>query len=100
MLKEIPEDKQFTTWRINSEQWESSERRKENISAECLLKLVDSGARSEHTPRKSPNRLPQGAGVSKSNGRTATQLLMLRPCKTAFLNLWSAMMGQVVRKQT
>jgi hypothetical protein len=38
-------------------------------------KLHDIGSRLEHTPRKSPKRLAQETGVSKSSARTATHLL-------------------------
>jgi hypothetical protein len=38
-------------------------------------KLDATGARLEHTPRKSLKRLAQETGVSKSSARTATQLL-------------------------
>jgi hypothetical protein len=38
-------------------------------------KLHDTGAKLEHTPRKSLKRLAQETTVSKSNARTATQLL-------------------------
>jgi hypothetical protein len=38
-------------------------------------KLDDRGAKLEHTPRKSLKRLAQETGVSKSNARTATQLM-------------------------
>jgi hypothetical protein len=43
------------------------------------------GARFQHTPRKSLTRLAQETGVSKSSARTATQLLKLRPCKTTVI---------------
>jgi hypothetical protein len=39
------------------------------------------GVRLEHTPRKSIKHLAQETGVSKSNARTETQLLKLRPYK-------------------
>jgi hypothetical protein len=55
----------------------------------CLVlteKLDDIGARLEHTPRKSLKRLAQETGVSKSNARTATQLLKLRPYKTIVIH--------------
>jgi hypothetical protein len=38
-------------------------------------KLDDKGAKLEHIPRKSLERLAQKIGVSKSSARTATQLL-------------------------
>jgi transposase len=40
-------------------------------------KLDDTGARLEHTPRKSLNRLAVGNGVSKASARRTTQLLKL-----------------------
>jgi hypothetical protein len=40
-------------------------------------KLDDTGARLEHTTRKSLKRLAQGTGVLKPSARTATQLLKL-----------------------
>jgi hypothetical protein len=43
------------------------------------------GARLEHTPRKSLKRLAQETGVSKFSARTATQLLKLRPYKTTII---------------
>jgi hypothetical protein len=46
-------------------------------------KLDDIGGRLEHTPRKSLERLVQETGVSKPSTREATQLLKLRPYKTA-----------------
>jgi hypothetical protein len=46
-------------------------------------KLDDIGARLEHTPIKSLKCLAQEIGVSKSSTRRATQLLKLRPYKTA-----------------
>jgi transposase len=46
-------------------------------------KLDDIGARLEHTPRKSLKRLAQETGVSKFRARRVTQLLKLRPYKTA-----------------
>jgi hypothetical protein len=48
-------------------------------------KLDDRGARSEHTPRISLQRLAQETGVSKGSARRATQLLKLRPYKTAVI---------------
>jgi transposase len=41
-------------------------------------KLDVTGARLEHTPRKSLTRLAQEIGVSKPNARKATKLLKLR----------------------
>jgi hypothetical protein len=48
-------------------------------------KLDGTGARLEHTPRKS-QKLAQETGVLKSGARTATQLLKLRPYKTTVLH--------------
>jgi hypothetical protein len=48
-------------------------------------KLHDTGARLQHTPRKSLKRLAQGTGVSESSARMATQLLKLRPYKTTVI---------------
>jgi hypothetical protein len=48
-------------------------------------KLTDTGARLEHTPRKSLKRLPQETGVSKSSARKATQLLKSRPYRTTVI---------------
>jgi hypothetical protein len=45
----------------------------------------DIGARLEHTPRKSRQRLAQETGVLKSIARRATQLLKLRPYKTTVI---------------
>jgi hypothetical protein len=44
-------------------------------------KLDDIVPRLEHTLRKSLKRLAQETGVSKSNAKTTTQLLKLRPYK-------------------
>jgi hypothetical protein len=49
------------------------------------VKLYDTGAILEHTPRKSLKRLAHETGVSKSSARTATQLLTLRACKTTVI---------------
>jgi hypothetical protein len=49
-------------------------------------KLDDTGARLEHTPRKSLKRLAQEIGVSESSARRATQLLKPRPYKTTILH--------------
>jgi hypothetical protein len=49
-------------------------------------KPVDTGARLEHTPKKSLKCLPQDSGVSKSSTRSATQLLKLRPYRTAVIH--------------
>jgi hypothetical protein len=49
-------------------------------------KLDDTGARLEHTPRKSLKHLAQGTGVSESSARTATQWLKLRPHKTRVIH--------------
>jgi hypothetical protein len=49
-------------------------------------KFNDTGARLEHTPRKSLKRLAQETGVSNSNARTTTQLLRLRPYKTTVIH--------------
>jgi hypothetical protein len=48
-------------------------------------KLNDKGARFEHTPRKSLKRLDQETGLSKSNARTATQLL--KPSSESWLSV-------------
>jgi hypothetical protein len=45
-------------------------------------KLDGTGAKLEHTPRKSLICPTQEAGISNSNSRTATQLMKLRPYKT------------------
>jgi hypothetical protein len=45
-------------------------------------KLDGTGAKLEHTPRKSLRCLTQEAGVLNSNSRTTTQLMKLRPYKT------------------
>jgi hypothetical protein len=45
-------------------------------------KLIEIGARVEHTPRKSLKRLVLETGVSVSSARRATQLLKRIPCKT------------------
>jgi hypothetical protein len=49
-------------------------------------KIDDIGARLEHTPRKSQKRLDQETRLSKSNARTATQLLKLRPYKITVIH--------------
>jgi hypothetical protein len=48
-------------------------------------KLDDTGARLEHTPRKSLKHLTQETRMSKSSVRRATKLLKLRPYKTAVI---------------
>jgi hypothetical protein len=49
-------------------------------------KLGDIGARLEHKPGKLLKRLAQETGVSKSGARRLTQLLELRPYKTATIH--------------
>jgi hypothetical protein len=49
-------------------------------------KVDDIGARLEHTPRKSLERLAQETGVPKSSARIGTQLLKLRPYKTVVIH--------------
>jgi hypothetical protein len=49
-------------------------------------KLADTGARLEHTPRKSLKCLIQEIEVSKSTARMATQLLKFRPYKTTVIH--------------
>jgi hypothetical protein len=49
-------------------------------------KLDDIGARFEHTPRKSPKRLAQENGVSKSSARTTTQSLKLGTYETTVIH--------------
>jgi hypothetical protein len=49
-------------------------------------KLEDTGTRHEHSPRKSLKNLAQEIEVLKSNARTATQLLKLRPYKTTVIH--------------
>jgi hypothetical protein len=49
-------------------------------------KLYDTGARLEHTRRKSLKPLAQETGMSKSSARKATQLLTLRPYKRTVIN--------------
>jgi hypothetical protein len=49
-------------------------------------KLDDTGARVEHTPRKSLKRLAQETRVSKSSARSSTRLLKLRPYKTTVIH--------------
>jgi hypothetical protein len=49
-------------------------------------RLDDIGARLEHTLRKLLKRLAQETGLSKSSARRATQLLKLRPNKTAVIH--------------
>jgi hypothetical protein len=58
-------------------------------------KLDEIGATLEPTPRKSLKCLSEETGVSKSNARTATRLLKLRPCKTTVIytclaSVWSS----------
>jgi hypothetical protein len=50
-------------------------------------KVDDIRARLEHTPRKSLKHPAQETGVSKSNARTATQLLNLRPYKAIVIHV-------------
>jgi DNA-binding MurR/RpiR family transcriptional regulator len=50
-------------------------------------KLEDIGARLEHAPRKSLERLAQETGVSKSSATMATQLLKFRPYKTTVIHI-------------
>jgi hypothetical protein len=45
-------------------------------------KLDDTGARIEHTIRKSLKRLGHGTGASKSSAKIAPQFLKLRSYKT------------------
>jgi hypothetical protein len=49
-------------------------------------KLHDTGARFEHTPRKSLKCLAQEPGTSKSSARMVTQLLKLRPYKITIIH--------------
>jgi transposase len=56
-------------------------------------KLDDIGARLDHTPRKSLKRLAQETEESKSSSRRATQLLKLRPYKTAVIHARLAAAG-------
>jgi hypothetical protein len=49
-------------------------------------KLHATGARLEHTPRKSLKRLAQDTGVSQSSVRGATQFLKLRLYKTTAIH--------------
>jgi hypothetical protein len=49
-------------------------------------KLDDIGARLEHTPGKSLKQLAQETGVSKSSGRSTTQLLKYIPYKTTVIH--------------
>jgi hypothetical protein len=49
-------------------------------------KLDDTGARLEHTPRKSLKHLAPETGVSKSCTRRATQALKLRSYKTTVID--------------
>jgi hypothetical protein len=51
-----------------------------------IEKLGDTGARHEHTPRKSLKRLAQKTGVSKPSTRMATKFLNLRPYKTTAIH--------------
>jgi hypothetical protein len=48
--------------------------------------LDDIGARLEHTSRKSLKPLDQDTEVSKSDARTATQMLKVGPCKTVLIH--------------
>jgi hypothetical protein len=61
-------------------------KQKHRLQLRTEKKLDDIGTRLEHTPRKSPKRLAQQTGVSKSSARMATQLLKLRPYKTTVIN--------------
>jgi hypothetical protein len=49
-------------------------------------KLDDTGARPEHTPRKSLKSEAQETGVSTSSAWKATQLLMIRPYETKVIH--------------
>jgi hypothetical protein len=49
-------------------------------------KLHDTGARLEHTPRKSLNRPAQETGVSKCGARAETQLMKLRSYKPTLIH--------------
>jgi hypothetical protein len=49
-------------------------------------KLDDTGARFEHTPRKSLKCLAQETGASKSSTRMITQLVKLSPYKTTIIH--------------
>jgi hypothetical protein len=57
-----------------------------NKKQKLSRKLDDRGARLEHTPRKLLKRLAQETGESKSNARTATQFLKLKPYKTTVIH--------------
>jgi hypothetical protein len=48
--------------------------------------MDDTGARPEHTPRKSLKRLAQETGVSESSARRATQLLKRGHFKTTVIH--------------
>jgi hypothetical protein len=52
-----------------------------------IEKLDDIGVRLEHTHRKSLKHLAQETGVSKYSARTATEVLKLRPYKTAIIHI-------------
>jgi hypothetical protein len=84
LMKEFPADRELTIWRINLEQRglliDKKQKHKRRVLTEEKLHYM--GARLEHTPRKSLKRLAQETLVSKSSGRTATQLLNLRPYRT------------------
>jgi hypothetical protein len=87
-MKEFPAEKQFTIWRINLDQqdfYKKKQKHKRRVLTE--EKLDDTGTRIEHTPRKSLKRIAQETGVSKSNARSSTQLLKLRPGKTTVIHV-------------
>jgi hypothetical protein len=62
----------------------------ENQKHKCQVftweKLVDTGARFKHTPRKSLKCLARGTEVSKSTAKMATQWLMFGPYKTTAIH--------------
>jgi hypothetical protein len=66
MMKEFPVNKQFTTWWLNFNQWDSLTDKTQKYKHRVLIeeKLEDIGARLELTPGKSQICLAQETGVS------------------------------------
>jgi hypothetical protein len=61
--------------------------KKQKHKCQVLTEKLDvTGAKLEHTPRKSLKRLAQKTGVSMSSARRATQLQKLRPYKIAVIH--------------
>lgn len=72
----------FITWLINSKLKSGiGQQNKKNTSRTGWRKTRNTGAKLEHSPRKSLSELAQQADVSVSSARTAIELLKIHPHK-------------------